>query len=1086
MGREIDRRDLSVNKSTSGRQNQLMTLAADESERLPGEHRVRITGFDATTGNPSAVRSESAPQAEGNYVQRALEHLQNIGGTLGLEATQAPEYAADPQIQQTSSGAVTVHAQQQYKGITIFDAAQAVRFAPDGTLAETVGSTVTVVQDLPVAPKLSVQAAVQLAAEYVATPGEDEQGATDQFGEPLPAVSVDLTGFQPQIIASFSESPARRTVLAAGPFGDAIKANLIWFPLDDNLRLSWETLITMPAYAGQYRTIVDAETGEILFCHQLIQTVAARGNVYLADGDSDRVLIDFPRTLADYQLPLPDDLPIGFPDTWVESDSTVGNCVFAHLGDNGPPSRGVLRNGVLTFDPADRLGDDQKVLNIFYLNCYIHDFFYMLGFRERDGNFQHDNLGRQGSAFDRVDARAHSGAVWGTANMATPVDGSSPVMNMGLVTSTDRHTAFDSGVVFHEFTHGVTNRLVGGPMNARALEADQSRGMGEGWGDYIACTINDTTVIGAWVFKRPGGLRRFAYDSNFPDTFANLGSGRYTEVHNIGEIWCATLMEMNRNLVAALGDRRRAVNLGVQLVVDALKLSPANPSFLDMRDSILAALESKVAAHQLTLADRNTVLRAIWTAFAKFGMGPQARSNGASLFGIQADFNRPVDLPEVPQPAPDVRVVATPELAIPDDDPAGIADTITVTQAGTITSFSVAINIEHTYIGDLRVSLLAPSGSAAVLHNREGASADNLVKTYTGANSPAIAALLGETIQGDWTLQIVDLEGQDIGILHRWSIEAGIEPVQAVLGVQPGMPSVAIPDDFQLINGIGPTMKNRLHNAGILTYAQLAALTPEEIIAKLGLSAMSAKNVVKQDWVGQARQLAPAPEQELTEIEALAEEQVEGREPIEAQNVDDSSVGRQHYATFTVELLLGEESEVRRTRVKHIQEGEQETWAGWEDGRLVSFFVEHASLRSPEGQTKRSIAPDAGSNELDDLSVEIGELNVSEAPSDVGGQIRGDLLRTEIEFYLSGLAAKRVSSEQIPYFIHILAYMTTTGETIVLAAMQAQLQPGVLQYAKTLDFAPPQVGHYQLLATVVLSDYNSVGAAIGPKLRVVP
>ena len=122
-------------------------------------------------------------------------------------------------------------------------------------------------------------------------------------------------------------------------------------------------------------------------------------------------------------------------------------------------------------------------------------------------------------------------------------------------------------------------------MNVRALEADQSLGFGEGSGDYIACTINDTTVIGAWGFNRPGGLRQFAYDSDFPDTFANLGSGRYNEPHNIGELWCATLMEMNRNLVAALGDRRRGANLGLQLFVDLLKLAPANPSFLDMRRS---------------------------------------------------------------------------------------------------------------------------------------------------------------------------------------------------------------------------------------------------------------------------------------------------------------------------------------------------------------------------------------------------------------------------------------------------------------------------------------------------------------------
>ena len=110
--------------------------------------------------------------------------------------------------------------------------------------------------------------------------------------------------------------------------------------------------------------------------------------------------------------------------------------------------------------------------------------------------------------------------------MATLVDGRSPVMKMGPV-GTNRHTAFDSTVVFHEFMHGVTNRLVGGPMNERALDDPQSGGMGEGWGDYVACTIHDTTVVGAWVVDDPGGIRGFAYDSNFPDNFADLGTGRY-------------------------------------------------------------------------------------------------------------------------------------------------------------------------------------------------------------------------------------------------------------------------------------------------------------------------------------------------------------------------------------------------------------------------------------------------------------------------------------------------------------------------------------------------------------------------------
>ena len=206
-------------------------------------------------------------------------------------------------------------------------------------------------------------------------------------------------------------------------------------------------------------------------------------------------------------------------------------------------------------------------------------------------------------------------------------------MNMGLVASTGRHTAFDADVVFHEFMHGVSNRLVGGPLDQSSLEALQSTGLNEGCSDYVAYTINSTTVVGAWVTNRPGGIRKFRYDSDFPDDFGDLGTGRYTgEEHNIGEIWCATLMEMNRDI----GEK-----LGVQLVVDALKLSPVNPRFLELHDSILAALDAMLNSGQLDSGEHSEARNGIWTAFAKFGMGPNARSNGASLSGIVADFTTP-------------------------------------------------------------------------------------------------------------------------------------------------------------------------------------------------------------------------------------------------------------------------------------------------------------------------------------------------------------------------------------------------------------------------------------------------------------
>jgi len=446
-----------------------------------------------------------------------------------------------------------------------------------------------------------------------------------------------------------------------------------------------------------------------------------------------------------------------------------------------------MQIGTLVMNPTDGTGDEQMVLNIFYYNCYMHDFFYLLGFREQDGNFQRDNLGRGGSGADRVDARAHSGAVFGTANMSTPIDGLRPVMNMGLVTSTNRHTALDSSVVFHEFTHGVTNRLVGGPADDRALEAPQSSGMGEGWSDYIACTINNSTVVGDWVVNSSSGIRGFPYDSNFPDHFGKLGTGRYTEVHNIGEIWCATLMEMNRNVGKVLG---------AQLVVDALKLTAANPSFLDALDAILRALDDKLAAGQLTPAQFDTAHTGIWKAFAKFGMGPVAQSMGASLAGVVADFNLPSPAP-TPTPAPGVKVEAAPNLAIPDNQPAGISHVLNVSDNGRIKRLAVAVDIVHTYIGDLRVTLTTPTGKTIVLHNRAGGSQDDLVTAYRSEDVLALAAVLGDQAKGDWRLQVADLASMDVGRLRRWTIEMDLESTTQTIH-QEASPALAIPDANQV------------------------------------------------------------------------------------------------------------------------------------------------------------------------------------------------------------------------------------------------------------------------------------------------
>jgi hypothetical protein len=135
-------------------------------------------------------------------------------------------------------------------------------------------------------------------------------------------------------------------------------------------------------------------------------------------------------------------------------------------------------------------------------------------------------------------------------------------------------------------------------------------------------------------------------------------------------------------------------------------------------------------------------------------------------------------------------------------------------------------------------------------------------------------------------------------------------------------------DDFSLIKGIGPILSKRLHKAGIYTYNQLAVLSPAALAEKV--SGLSAKQITRQDWIGQAHKLAP----KKTRSKPHRKEVVR-------------QIIRQHYVNFTIEFLLDEKNRIRCTRVVHIQSGDADTWAGWEADQLVDFLARHAGVRIP-------------------------------------------------------------------------------------------------------------------------------------------
>jgi extracellular elastinolytic metalloproteinase len=309
-----------------------------------------------------------------------------------------------------------------------------------------------------------------------------------------------------------------------------------------------------------------------------------------------------------------------------------------------------------------RVNRKQNVAQVFYFVNRFHDHLLRapIGFTEAAGNFQKKNFTGKGEGGDRVDTQTDDGANTDNglpdgshidnANMDTPPDGMAPTMQMYLqhqpgTTYPDgdpfapTNVGDEADTVYHEYTHGLSNRLVVDPDGFSTLGGVQAGSMGEAWSDWYAM---DSLVNAKLQVDKPGKVDvvLFRYDGegvrldrtepldckvNVPVARCGGGEtghkGGYTyadygkvvgfpEVHSDGEIWAQTLWDLRDRL----GSKKSE-----SIVTRAMEIAPYNPSFLDMRNAILMAD---------TVVFRGVDQKAIWRVFAKRGMGFYAGAFG--------------------------------------------------------------------------------------------------------------------------------------------------------------------------------------------------------------------------------------------------------------------------------------------------------------------------------------------------------------------------------------------------------------------------------------------------------------------------
>lgn len=325
---------------------------------------------------------------------------------------------------------------------------------------------------------------------------------------------------------------------------------------------------------------------------------------------------------------------------------------------------------------------DASVGNLFAAHNRMHDYSYYLGFTEENYNLQLDNGSRGGVGGDQEVGNAQAGALSGgspsflgrdNANQVTLQDGTPGITNQylfepiaGAFYAPCTDGGLDMGIVGHEYTHAISNRMVAGPDEG--LTSEQGGAMGESWGDLVAGEYQfshgysnggNVWAVGAYATgNTETAIRDYAIDDN-PLNFSDYGfDSTGPEVHADGEIWNGTMWEVRQALVEAYdarfpyddadlqlacaqatptatprpvetcpGNRR-----WVQLMFDAFLLQQGATSMLDARDAMIAADQMRFGG-----ANRDV----LWAAFARRGMGVHASVADADDHEPVADFTTP-------------------------------------------------------------------------------------------------------------------------------------------------------------------------------------------------------------------------------------------------------------------------------------------------------------------------------------------------------------------------------------------------------------------------------------------------------------
>ncbi len=345
--------------------------------------------------------------------------------------------------------------------------------------------------------------------------------------------------------------------------------------------------------------------------------------------------------------------------------------------------------------------------------------------------------------------------------------------------------AFALDIVGHELTHAVASET------AKFVYAEQSGALDESFADFFGVMISSQGPVVDWEVGE-GVYTPYRYGDALRDM---ADPSKYRQPEHMDDYMALAqgeLPDSNKNDNGYVHSNSGIPNKAAYLICEGGRFHGIQVQGISREKTeqiyylaLSEFLRSATASRWTFLEARRALLNACHQRYGNAGVEYAAIKNAWAAVGVG-------------EPSKDFSVIektVSPATAIPDNDPAGISSIVNVSEQGVVKNITVDLNIEHSYIGDLRVLLISPAGEVVMLHDREGGSSDNIKNNFNIDTLPALNAFISDQIQGDWTLRITDSARIDTGTLVSWGLKFAVQKAEKQIVMKEALVNLPIPDN---------------------------------------------------------------------------------------------------------------------------------------------------------------------------------------------------------------------------------------------------------------------------------------------------